>query len=129
MYDNLLPDYGNVKRGEIRSPSRDIGQGVQGRSSSVGAASNTGPTRTLSTSPTRHNNNTVVFRRKVRMLDEREREWIITYESLHSAGQRHTRFSAGWAALCRANEFKVGETITFARWGERENGVVVIGRE
>ena len=63
------------------------------------------------------------------MLDERDREWLITYESLCSAGQRHTRFSAGWAALCKANDFKVGETIVFSRWGKRDSGVVVVERE
>ena len=79
--------------------------------------------------PTCYKPNTVIFRRRVRMLDEREREWTITYESLCSAGQRHTRFSAGWAAMCKANEFKVGDTIVFSRWGGRDDGVVVISRE
>ena len=60
------------------------------------------------------------------MLDERDREWLITYESLCSAGQRHTRFAAGWSTLCTANDFKVGETIVFTRWGKRGSGVVVV---
>ena len=63
------------------------------------------------------------------MLDERDREWLITSESLCSAGQRHTRFSAGWATLCKANVFKVGETLVFSRWGKRDSGVVVVQRE
>ena len=54
------------------------------------------------------------------MLDEQDREWLITYGSLCSAGQRHTRFSAGWAALCKANDFKVGETIVFLLVGASE---------
>ena len=60
------------------------------------------------------------------MLDEQDREWLITYESLCSAGQRHTRFAAGWATLCKVNDFKVGETIVFSRWGKRGSGVVVV---
>jgi hypothetical protein len=60
------------------------------------------------------------------VLDKRDREWLITYESLCSAGQRHTRFAAGWATLCKANDFKVGETIVFSRWGKRGSGVVVV---
>ena len=63
------------------------------------------------------------------MLDEQDREWLITYESLCSAGQKHTRLSAGWAALCKANAFKVGETLVFSRWGKRDGGVVVVARE
>ena len=113
MYSNMLPDYGGGSRGGGRSPPRD----------DEGARRNPGP------APTCRKPNTVIFRRRVRMLDEQDREWLITYESLCSAGQRHTRFSAGWAALCKANDFKVGETIVFSRWGKRDGGVVVVARE
>ncbi len=56
------------------------------------------------------------------MLDEQDREWLITYESLCSAGQRHTRFASGWATLCKADESMVGETIVFSRWAKRGSG-------
>ena len=48
--------------------------------------------------PTCRKPSTVIFRRRVRVLDEQDREWL-KYESLCSAGQRHTRFAAGWATL------------------------------
>lgn len=122
MSNNLLPDYGSALQAEAMSrEAEEIRRG-----SSVAATTGTSSNVLM---PTCHKPNTVIFRRRVRMLDEREREWVITYESLCSAGQRHTRFSAGWAAMCKANEFKVGDTIVFSRWGGRETGVVVIGRE
>ena len=111
MSTNLLPDFGGHTSG--RSPPRD----------DEGARRNSG------TAPTCRKPNTVIFRRRLRVLDEQDREWLITYESLCSAGQRHTRFSAGWAALCKANDFKVGEAIVFSRWGKRDSGVVVVERD
>lgn len=123
MSKNLFPDYGSDGRGET---SPDV-EGVPKSSSSQTCTKDTSSTTNMI--HTCYKPNTVIFRRRVRVLDEREREWTITYESLCSAGQRHTRLSAGWAALCKANEFKVGETIVFARWGGRDDGVVVVGRE
>lgn len=115
MSSNLLPDYGGSSgSGRGRSPLRG----------DVESAS-----RNPARAPTCRKPNTVIFRRRLRLLDEQDREWLITYESLCSAGQRHTRFSAGWAALCKANDFKVGETIVFSRWGKRDGGVVVVARE
>jgi len=111
MSTNLLPDYGGHASG--KSPPRDD---ENARRAPTGA-------------PTCRKPNTVIFRRRVRVLDERDREWLITSESLCSAGQRHTRFSAGWATLCKANDFKVGETILFSRWGKRDSGVVFVQRE
>ena len=114
MSTNLLPDFGGHASGGGKSSPRDDENAR--RAGTTGA-------------PTCRKPNTVIFRRRVRMLDEQDREWLVTYESLCSAGQRHTRFSAGWATLCKANDFKVGETIVFSRWGKRESGVVVVQRE
>ena len=112
MSTNLLPDYeGGSSSGGGRSPPRDD-KGARRRNPR--------------TAPTCRKPSTVIFRRRVRVLDEQDREWLITYESLCSAGQRHTRFAAGWATLCKVNDFKVGETIVFSRWGKRGSGVVVV---
>jgi len=115
MSTNLLPDFGGHTSGSGRSPPRNH-QETRKPTPSGGA-------------PTCRKPNTVIFRRRVRMLDEQDREWLITYESLCSAGQRHTRCSAGWAALCKANDFRVGDTIVFSRWGKRDSNVVVVQRE
>jgi len=113
MSTSLLPDYGGHTSG--RSPPREDKE-TRKPIPSGGA-------------PTCRKPNTVIFRRRMRVLDNEDREWLISYESLCSAGQRHTRFSAGWAALCKANDFRVGDTIVFSRWGKRDSGVVVVQRE
>jgi len=131
MSSNLLPDYAIGMRVDGSSP-RDVEEIRKSSIAATAAATATTATKgsySNSLMPTCYKPNTVIFRRRVRMLDEREREWVITYESLCSAGQRHTRFSAGWAAMCKANEFRVGDTIVFSRWGDRETGIVVISRE
>ena len=115
MSTNLLPDFGGHASGGGGKPSPRDDENARRRNAG--------------TAPTCRKPNTVIFRRRVRMLDEQDREWLITYESLCSAGHRHTRFSAGWATLCKANDFKVGETIVFSRWGKRDSGVVVVARE
>lgn len=121
MSHNLLPDYGGVGRDRT---SCDAERVPTSNSTQTGTKDTDSTSTIISAS---YRPNAVLFRRKIRVLDEREREWSITYESLCSSGQRHTRLSAGWAALCKANGFKIGDTIEFSRWGDRENGVVVVG--
>ena len=59
--------------------------------------------------------------------DDEERLWPVTYEVRVSSGQRHRRFTNGWAALCRGNGFGAGDklavTITRCADGDCEGGV------
>ena len=80
--------------------------------------------------PTCREPNGTLFRTKIRFLDGAGREWPITYERLRSAGQKHTRLSAGWRELCAANALAVGDTVRFSRYGGRgEDGVVLVEKE
>ena len=80
--------------------------------------------------PTCREPNGTLFRTKIRFLDGAGREWPITYERLRSAGQKHTRLSAGWRELCAANALAVGDTVRFSRYGGRgEDGVVLVEKK
>lgn len=46
------------------------------------------------------------------LKDDEHRSWPVTYEVRVSSGQRHRRFTNGWAALCKGNGFSTGDKIT-----------------
>jgi hypothetical protein len=60
---------------------------------------------------TRYRKNQVVQRCSMHVLDDEQRSWPITYEVLVSSGQRHRRFTCGWAALCKGNGFGTGDKL------------------
>jgi len=53
--------------------------------------------------------------------DREGRRWPISLECVRTAGQRHTRISKGWSALCSANRFSVGRCLRFARWEHKSS--------
>ena len=75
--------------------------------------------------PVRHSANASLFRVPVTLVDAAAgRAWPVQYELLVSAGQRHARFSRGWATFSRDNGLAAGHVVTFERALDGE-GVVV----
>ena len=48
--------------------------------------------------------------------DAEGRRWPVVLECLRTAGQRHVRFSKGWAEMCSANGVSLGKCFRLARW-------------
>jgi len=75
----------------------------------------------------RYGRNQVVQRCALYLKDEQHRSWPVTYEVRLSSGQRHRRFTNGWAALCRGNGFGTGDklaiTVTARGNGDGQGGV------
>lgn len=73
----------------------------------------------------RYKRNQVVQRCALYLKDEQHRSWPVTYEVRLSSGQRHRRFTNGWAALCRGNGFSAWDkvAITVTACGDGEGGV------
>jgi hypothetical protein len=59
----------------------------------------------------RYRRNQVVQRCALYLKDEQHRSWPVMYEVRLSSGQRHRRFTKGWAALCRGNGFGTGDKL------------------
>ena len=60
---------------------------------------------------TRYRRNQVVQRCALLIKDGEHRSWPVTYEVRVSSGQKHRRFTNGWAALCRGNGFGTGDKL------------------
>jgi hypothetical protein len=43
--------------------------------------------------------------------DDEHRSWPVMYEVRLTSGQRHRRFTNGWAALCKGNGFGTGDKL------------------
>jgi len=56
-----------------------------------------------------------ILRVDVSLVDGRGRLWSVQYECVLCRGQRHSRLKGGWAKLCQANKFSVGDKIQFRR--------------
>ena len=58
--------------------------------------------------------------------DDEHRSWPVMYEVRLTSGQRHRRFTNGWAALCKGNGFGTGDklaiTVTARGDGDGEGG-------
>lgn len=122
MAREILPDI--PENEEIFEDDSSGGGGAH----AVGSPSNN--QRKRHRGPTCREPNGTLFRTKIRFLDAQGREWPITYERLRSAGQKHTRLSAGWRELCQANGLGVGDVACFTRYGGRgEAGVVLVEKE
>lgn len=120
MAREILPDI----------PENEEVFGSGGADGSPAAAAAAAAQRKKHRGPTCREPNGTLFRTKIRFLDAEGREWPITYERLRSAGQRHTRLSAGWHELCQANGMVVGDVVSFTRYGGRgEEGVVLVEKE
>jgi len=74
----------------------------------------------------RYKKNQLVQRCALYVKDDIERSWPVIYEVRISSGQRHRRFTNGWAALCRGNGFGTGDkleiTITTCADSDGEEG-------
>ena len=55
--------------------------------------------------------NQVVQRCALLLNDDEHRSWPVTYEVRLTSGQRHRRFTNGWAALCKGNGFGTGDKL------------------
>jgi hypothetical protein len=77
--------------------------------------------------PTYYRRNHVVQRCALLLKDGEHRAWPITYEVHVSSGQKHRRFTNGWAALCKGNGFGTGDklaiTVTTCADSDGEGGV------
>ena len=75
----------------------------------------------------RYKKNHLVQKCALHVKDDEERLWPVTYEVRISSGQRHRRFTNGWAALCKGNGFGTGDnlaiTITTCGDGDGEGGM------
>ena len=60
---------------------------------------------------TRYRRNQVVQRCALLIKDGEHRSWPVTYEVRVSSGQKHRRFTNGWAALCKGNGFGTGDKL------------------
>ena len=71
--------------------------------------------------------NQVVQRCALHLKDDAHRSWPVTYEVRVSSGQKHRRFTNGWAALCRGNGFNTGDkvAITITACGDCDGQVGV----
>ena len=71
--------------------------------------------------------NQVVQRCALLLNDDEHRSWPVTYEVRLTSGQRHRRFTNGWAALCKGNGFgtwdKLAITVTARGDGGGEGGM------
>lgn len=77
----------------------------------------------------RYDKNHVVQRCALHVQDDEGRSWPVTYEVRVSSGQRHRRFTSGWAALCRCNGFGTGDKLALTITGaprEEQGGCVGI---
>jgi len=50
------------------------------------------------------------------MQDVHGKKWVVELECVRSAGQRHVRFTKGWAEMCIALGLSVGKRFRFDRW-------------
>ena len=77
--------------------------------------------------PTYYRRNQVLQRCALYLKDDEHRSWPVTYEVRLTSGQRHRRFTNGWAALCKGNGFGMGDklaiSITACINGDGEGGV------
>ena len=60
------------------------------------------------------------------LKDGEHRSWPVMYEVRLTSGQKHRRFTNGWAALCKGNGFGTGDklaiTVTARGDGDGEGG-------
>jgi B3 DNA binding domain len=64
-------------------------------------------------------------RTEISLLDSRGRLWPVQYECILRGGQRHSRLKHGWAKLCHANNFSVGDRIKFQSIGLIDKATVI----
>lgn len=87
------------------------------------------PTLASSGESMRASANRVFFKRAITVVDPGGLCHAVTYESMVSAGQRHSRMSAGWGALMRHIDAAIGDAVVLELRCDRAAGVLHVRRE
>lgn len=77
----------------------------------------------------RNHANKTFFKKPLALLDSRLTPHTVTYDSLVSSGQRHTRLSAGWSGLMRHLGAAQGDTVVLELRGPRAAGMLHVRLE